>query len=401
MNASLSFKRNTRILLTAIVITILLTATSALAASGTLDSTFGTNGIVTTQFNNLPSSASEVLLQTDGKIIILGTIKLSDGQFKKIIARYKSNGTLDTLFGDNGKILIEIASFSGSKIALQPDGKLIVGGLSGGKIAVVRYNSNGTQDTTFGTNGMGNVRFFSEARQSLADMMIQFDGKIVMVGDHTLGQSNFTDLFIARFNSNGTPDETFVANGFNIIDDTYFPNNRYNYGKAGFIQPDGKIIILGNMMDNDGKNQLSMARINQDGSLDTSTFGTNGKGTATFAFTNFQSYNMTVQTDGKIIVLAAKDGNVALVRCNSNGTLDTSFGGTGIMTTDFGGEEQTDDLVIQSDGKIIIEGKTSGLYSSDFLLVRYNRDGSLDTTFGANGKVITDFGSSDDAATGI
>ncbi|MBK8822894.1 MAG: cadherin domain-containing protein [Anaerolineales bacterium] len=401
MNASLSFKGNTRILLTAIGITILLTATSALAASGTLDTTFGTNGIVTTQFNNLPSSANEVLLQTDGKIIILGTIKLSDGQFKKIIARYNSNGTLDTLFGDNGKILIEIASFSGSKIALQPDGKLIVGGLSGGKFAVVRYNSNGTQDTTFGTNGMGNVRFFSEARQSLADMMIQFDGKIVMVGDHTLGQSNFTDLFIARFNSNGTPDETFVANGFNIIDDTYFPNNRYNYGKAGFIQPDGKIIILGNMMDNDGKNQLSMARINQDGSLDTSTFGTNGKGTATFAFTNFQSYNMTVQTDGKIIVLAAKDGNVALVRCNSNGTLDTSFGGTGIMTTDFGGEEQADDLVIQSDGKIIIEGKTSGLYSSDFLLVRYNRDGSLDTTFGANGKVITDFGSSDDTATGI
>jgi len=89
------------------------------------------------------------------------------------------------------------------------------------------------------------------------------------------------------------------------------------------------------------------------------------------------------------------------VRYNSNGTLDATFGGTGIVITDFGNNEQVDDLVIQADGKIIVEGKTSSLDSSDFLLVRYNSDGSLDSTFGTTGKVITDFGSNTDTATGI
>ena len=119
----------------------------------------------------------------------------------------------------------------------------------------------------------------------------------------------------------------------------YFPNNRYNYGKAGAIQPDGKIVISGNMMDNDGKNQLSLARVNQDGSLDKSTFGSNGKGTAIFTFTNFQNYNLALQADGKILVLGAKDNSLAVVRFNPNGSLDTSFGGSGIVMTDFGAEE--------------------------------------------------------------
>jgi len=409
MNARLFTKLFFGTLMAVGFIAILPSATSTLAANGTLDPTFGSNGIVTIKFNGLPSSAREVALQTDGRIVILGTIKLADEQSGRVLTRYNSNGTLDNTFGVNGITLIEVASFSGSKIALQPDGKLIVGGTSTGKLAVIRYNSSGTLDASFGTNGMGIVRFSSEARQSPADMVIQPDGKIVMVGDHTLGQSNFTDFFAARFNSNGTPDETFIANGFNIIDDYYFPNNRYNYGKAVAIQPDGKMVMSGNMMDNDAKNQISLARLNQDGSLDTSTFGTNGKGTVTTP-ANFQNGSgaLVLQSDGKIIVAgtifnSAVDsaGNLAVVRYTSNGTLDTTFGGTGIVITDFGAEESVDDLVIQSDGKIIVEGKISNLGVSDFLLVRYNSDGSLDTTFGASGKVITDLGNSDDATLGI
>ncbi len=192
MNTKMLFKKKSRFLLTVGCIAILLYATNAFAAGGTLDPTFGTNGIVTTKFNGMPSSARDIALQSDGKIIILGYASLGEEQYAKVLTRYNSNGTLDTSFGVNGISPIEVASFSGMKIALQPDGKLIVGGSSGGDFAVVRYNSNGTLDTSFGTNGMGVIDLFSESRQSPADLAIQPDGKIVMVGDQTTGRPTTT-----------------------------------------------------------------------------------------------------------------------------------------------------------------------------------------------------------------
>ena len=141
MKKRMIFKNNICILMVMGIFTALLSATNAFAAAGMLDPTFGSNGIVTTKFNNMPSSANEVVLQTDGKIITLGTVKLSDTQSKKILTRYNSNGTVDNTFGVNGSTLVEVELFSGSKIALQPGGKLIVGGKSGDEFAVVRYNS--------------------------------------------------------------------------------------------------------------------------------------------------------------------------------------------------------------------------------------------------------------------
>jgi uncharacterized delta-60 repeat protein len=397
MNAKPLHEKKLRLLLVVCVIALSLSTTNVLAATGALDPTFGSNGVVTTKYNGMPSSANEVALQTDGKIVVLGTVKINDSQSSKIITRYNNNGTVDTSFGTNGSTLIDVNLFSGSKIALQPDGKLVVGGLSGVEFAAVRYNSNGTLDTSFGTNGMGVVDWgYSEIYQTLADIAIQSDGKIFVVGDYTAGQSNYTDFVFARFNSNGTKDIT------NTVD---FPNSRYNYGQAVVIQPDGKIVISGNMQDNDGKYQLSLARLNQDGSLDKSTFGTNG--TVETQLSDFQISRgaLALQSDGKIIVAGTTsieiNQNLTIVRYNSNGTLDATFGGTGIVTTDFGNNEQADDLVIQADGKIIVEGKTTNLDSSDFLLARYNSDGSLDTTFGTNGKVVTDFGNTNDIATGI
>jgi len=202
MNKRLFFKKNLCLSLTVCTIAILLSTMSALAASGTLDPTFGSNGIVTVR----SSSASEVVLQPDGKIITLGTVKLSDTQSKKVITRYNSNGTVDTSFGTNGSTPIGGEGFSGSKIAFQPGGKLIVGGESGEAFAVVRYTSSGTLDTSFGTNGMGVILGGSDDYQSFGDIAIQPDGKIVVVGDTSGSQSTRTDLFFARFNSDGTED---------------------------------------------------------------------------------------------------------------------------------------------------------------------------------------------------
>jgi uncharacterized delta-60 repeat protein len=391
-----------RCLLIVGVVTILPSAINVFATEGTLDASFGSNGIVTTQYNGISGSVSEVALQSDGRIVTLGTVKLNDDQSAKVITRYHSNGAVDTTFGVNGSTLVEVESFSGSRLGIQPSGKIIVGGLSAGGFSVIRYNSNGTLDTSFGTNGMG-ILDFRGFSGFLTDMTIQPDGKIVMVGDQTTDQSNYTDFFIARFTDNGAADNTFVANGFNIIDG--FPNNRYNYGKAVIIQSDGKIVMSGNMMDNDGKADLSLARLNQDGSLDKSGFGTNGQGTVTTLIPpDFQNSSgaLALQSDGKIIVAGTTNSNLTVARYNTNGSLDTTFGGSGIVLTDFGAGESVDDLVIQADGRIIVVGKTSTENTlDDFLLVRYNGDGSLDTSFGANGKMVTDFGNSADTVMGI
>ncbi len=405
MNKRMFFKNTFRILVAMGIFTALQSATNAFASAGMLDPTFGSNGIVTTKFNNMPSSASEVVLQTDGKIITLGTVKLSDAQSKKIITRYNNNGTVDNTYGVNGSTLIEVESFSGSKIALQPGGKLIVGGKSGEAFAVVRYNNNGTLDTSFGTNGMGVILGASDDYQSLGDIAIQPDGKIVVVGDTSGSQSTRTDLIFARFNSDGTKD---------IGDVIYFSNSHNNYGKGVVIQPDGKIVLSGIITPDDGRGPLlSLARINQDGSLDKSTFGTDGRVAIPFYDFDNSHSALALQADGKIVLTGTVfnnggiDGNLAVVRFNSNGALDTTFGGTGIVITDFGADESINDLAIQPDGKIILGGKTHSLdpndtvSRSDFLLARYNSNGSLDTTFGTNGKVITDFGNNTETAMGV
>ena len=144
-NVKLKYKMESLPLLLELVISI----TNPNPSTGEmLDSTFGTNGAVATKFNGLPSSTRDIVLQADGKIVVLG-----DMQSTKVIARYNNNGTLDTSFGTSGITSIDFPSFFVKKLALQSDGKLIVAGQQRG-FAAVRYNSNGTLDTSFGTNGL-------------------------------------------------------------------------------------------------------------------------------------------------------------------------------------------------------------------------------------------------------
>ena len=384
--------------LTAIFVLILLLGTNAHAAGGTLDLTFGTNGVVSTQFNSLPSSASDIALQPDGKILVLG-----DAQSAKVLARYNGSGGVDSSFGVGGVAPVDIPSFSGVRVAILSDGKIIVGGGSGGRFAVARYTANGSLDTSFGTGGLAVLPAeVGDSRYAPSDLVIQPDGMIVMVGMES-NQGNFTNVAVARFNSDGAPD--FMR----IFDKYDFPNNRYNGASAVAVQPDNKIVVSGDMMDNDANQQLTLLRLTQDGWTDKSAFGTNGKGTVQVSIPNFShsSGALALQPDGKIVAAGSivnddnKPVDGVLVRLLGDGSLDTSFGGTGIIIADFGANEAFDDFVIQPDGKIIVEGKTASLDASDFLLVRYNSDGSLDTTFGTNGKVVTDLGNSADTAMGI
>lgn len=367
-----------------IIITALLVYTSALAAGEVLDPSFGTNGVVTANFGG-DSVVSSIALQSNGKILLLGAVP---GQ-TTVLQRYNANGSLDMAFGISGTLTLPF----GYKVAVQSDGKVVVAGSSNGSFAVARYDSNGTSlDSTFGTNG---VAIFpsdpGEDSYSISDLAIQADGKIAAVGTH-YNQGNFINLVVTRFNSDGTPFTTDFSGGLIILDKFNFPNNRYNYGQAIAIQSNGKIVASGRMMDDDADGQISLARLNQDSSLDTSGFGTNGKGTVTAAVFAFQYHesSMVLQADGKIIVVGTTSdvndlhNDLVAARFNANGSLDTSFGGSGIVITDFGSNEFGTDVNLQADGKIVVVGRSS----SNLMIVRYNSNGSLDSAFGDGGKLI-------------
>ena len=397
------FKKSRLASLGLLVALVLLISTSALAADGDLDPAFGNNGFVITDLGNSSDTARSVLIQPDGKIVMLGT---AQGQ-APVLMRFNSNGSVDSAFGVNGKLPVNF----GSKVTLQSNGKLVVAGSSGGSFAVARYDSNGAGlDPTFGTGGVEKIPADpGDFMYVLSDLAIQPDNKIVLVGtQESLGHT--TTIFVARFTSDGAPDDTLVDHGFKYIDEYDFPGSAYFRGEAVVVQTDGKIVLSADMYDGDTIEQIALARINPDGSPDATAFGTNGKGTVAITLPNFNSSEggLALQSDGKILVLgnifgygSSSNDNLALARFNTSGLLDPGLGGSGIVVTDFGEDEIGNDLAVQADGRILIVGKSTTTNGSDILLVRYNNDGSLDDTFGVNGKVLTDLGDTPDSGNSI
>jgi uncharacterized delta-60 repeat protein len=393
-------KKNRRISFALAGIAALFVLTSALAVGGSLDPSFGTNGFVVTDLGGNSDTGNRIALSSDGSNILALGSTFSNAIRLPVITRYNSDGSLDNSYGAYGKVTLEIGDSGPCDFAIEANGKMVVAANSRNEITLARYTGDdgATPDSAFGVNGITALSFGPTYQVKCSDLAVQVDHKIVMVGSATLDQSNYANVFIARFDQNGVLDFKYILDKFN------FPNSRYNYGKAVAIQSDGKIVLSGGMMDNDGNGQISLARLNADGSMDVA-FGTNGKGTVTVAAPHFDYFksSLALQTDGKIVVVGTTsatpniDNDLVVARFNSNGTLDPSFG---IVSADFGDQEEGTDLVIQKDGKIIVAGRSFNNTSTHFLLVRYNANGSLDPTFGVNGKVISDFGTGAESAQG-
>jgi uncharacterized delta-60 repeat protein len=375
-----------------ILIAILIASNSALAAGETLDPTFGTNGIVVTDLGGSSDTGVNIVLQPDGKIIMSAS-----GSAPNLV-RYNTNGTLDATFGTNGKVTAAV----GGPVALQTDGKLIMGGGMTGGIGLARYTSNGTLDTTFGTSGVVSVweNNDSNFRFSLSDLAVQPDGKIVVVGMQEAVGGNHVNCVIARFHGNGEPEEDSGA----FFDEGNFPESERNFCKAVTLQSDGKIVLSGHAEPNFTGMAIILGRLKSGSTtLFDPAFGTNGHGTVVTPIARFTPGRgaLAIQADGKIVIAGTTSDNLnenlVLARYNSNGTLDTTLGGSGIVITDLSKNEVGNDLAIQTDGKIIVVGRGYSGTSSDFLLVRYNSNGSFDTTFGDAGKIISDLGGSDSA----
>ena len=368
----------------------------ARAADGDLDPTFGAGGIVITDFGVWHEAFAGVL-QSDGKIIVAGRAGSSIAGFDFALARYNSDGSLDASFGGDGRVTTDFGGESDSAraVALQSDGKIVAAGyisdLRGNSFALARYDSNGELDPTFGGDGRVTTDF-TGGSYAFA-VVVQSDDKIVAAGLSNPLYAGY-EFALARYNSDGSLDASFGGDGRVTTDFSYIA-----YANALTLQSDGKIVAAGEVYDRLGNTHFLLARYDGGGELDP-TFGGDGRVTTDFSGSG-RVYDVAVQGDGKIVAAGVTTQysipfpsyNFALARYDGHGELDPTFGGDGRVTTDFGGADTAFAVAVQSDGKIVAAGEFLLQFgtSTDFALARYNSDGSLDASFGGDGRVTTDF----------
>jgi uncharacterized delta-60 repeat protein len=398
-------RRRGRFALVGAVAVVIVSASLVQAAPGDLDPTFDGDGKVTTHFI-FTDAARGVAIQEDGKIVAAGVAICDPCAGPTTIhdfalARYNMDGSLDMSFDGDGKVTTDFAANvdEAFAVAIQADGKIVAGGsasISGVDFALARYNADGSLDSTFDGDGRVTTDYGFGSSQVRA-LGIQADGKIVAAG---YGASTGFDFFLARYNSNGSLDTSFDGDG--KVTFLGFGSND-NQANAVAIQADGKIVAAGCTSCSSSAGNFALARLNANGSHD-GTFDGEGLVTTDFLGDEDQANGIAIQVDGKIVAAGfasvSFNETFALARYNADGSLDPSFDGDGRATTQFGSGDRARGLAIQRDGKIVAAGVACAFCfaGSDFGLARYNLDGSLDTTFSGDGKVMTDFGFANDLA---
>ncbi|MGO3182770.1 MAG: T9SS type A sorting domain-containing protein [Aequorivita sp.] len=350
-----------------------------------MDPTFGTDGIVTTAISPKYNYVATTLVQDDGKILVAGNAGTTS-TLQMTIARYNTDGSLDSSFGQSGTLRFMVGPLKSFIMDLvqQPDGKILIGGRTwddvSGNFALVRLNEDGSFDDTFGTNG---ISYITTTENDVAEAIsLLDDGKILMAGYR---DENFT---VAKFNADGSVDTTFGVNGWTSI--TY--DNASSYARAMAVQNDGKIVISGFGLTGGNRFQIAAARFNVDGSADNS-FGTDGKVAFNVGDWNDFGEGVAIQNDGKILIgghkwiaNAQQRHDLFVAKLNTDGSLDSSYGNNGVGTARLvDGANYASDMVLQADEKPILVGSTTFNGEYKMAMVRFDTDGNLDSTFGAEG----------------
>jgi len=381
----------------------LLATTIAMAASGDLDPTFDGDGLVVTDINsNRLDYVRNLAIQPDGKIVVVGNSFVSGtSTYDIVVARYNTDGTLDHTFSGDGKTITNLGGREqGQEIFVQTDGKIVVAGQRCNNswtcdIAIIRYNANGTLDTTF--NGTGEVwtDFGGNDNGSAGGLDVLPNGKIIVSG-YMWNGTNY-DFAVYRYNNNGILDTTFSSDGKVNID---FNGGKQDTAYGLVRQSDGKLIVVGETCTSSYTTcDFAIARLNGNGTLD-KTFSGDGK-----QITNFGAYDIAsavaLQPDGKIVAVGRKSTSslsyFAIARYNANGSLDTTFSSTGkrIFNVVSNKDSIASDVIVQPDNSIVISGRVSDGSVNNFALVRLNNNGGFDTTLNSNGKLVIDFGGDD------
>ena len=411
--------------------------------SGGVDVSFGANGYVTTDFDGQSDVAHAVVIQPDGKIVAAGTSRVGgDNDFS--VARYHPNGALDTSFSGDGKLTIGFGGDDGCHdAALQPDGKIVLVGEYWDDwdidqdYAVARLNPDGTFDSTFdldgkasyglsdddtahavavrddgyivvagvsdygqtGTmvrlspNGYLDATFDGDGRLSVSgsdglwDVAVLPDRRMVLAGWQITPEGN--RVAFHRLLLNGSPDPSFSGDGVATLQ----VGNQPGYGRSLALLPDGRII--GHGVGEYGASML--LRLWQDGGEDTGGHQALGFPESFMGPGSLESVSgLAVQQDGKIVVAgeiinaAATERDFGVARFLPDGEIDRSFGTGGMASLDFHNTDVAGAVALQPDGKIVVAGNT-GSGDINFLVARFNPDGSLDSQFGFFGYNVIDF----------
>jgi endoglucanase len=366
-----------------------------LADRAQLDPSFGVDGTAATLIG-ANVAAYTVAIQPDGALVVGGQ-KYNGVDFDAALARYHPDGRLDTSFADGGTTVHSFAAHRDTffDVAIQGDGKIVAGGLAetgtvnSDDFLLVRYNIDGTLDTSFGTGGAVYTDFRRDPSNYASDLIysvvIQPDGKILAGG---YSNSRNDDYALARYMPDGSLDLSFGAGG-KVVND-FGPYDRI-YGLA--LQPDGRIVGIGE------DSVIAVVRYMPDGALD-SSFGSGGRTTVNILSNFGLGDALTLQPDGRIVVGGYVNqplADFALGRLLADGTVDSSFGTNGRVITRFGPDNDiVSGVGIQADGQIVAAGSadsgSTAQPDQDFALARYNPNGSLDPSFGSGGTLVTDWG---------
>lgn len=352
---------------------------TARAAPGDLDGSFGAGGVVKTNVNPafFRDLANNLFLRPDGRILATGSCDSGPGA-SMCIAQYNADGSLDTTFGNGGFAQPTFSDFGitygfvlGSGAALQSDGALVIGGscyLFGyWSTCVGRINADGSQDLAFGSNGKATPPITVKA------ITIQADGRIITAGH--CGNAN--DFCVSRLNSDGSVDTGYGNGGYNQL----AIGVQHDEINAVLAQTDGKVVAGGLCQVPGGpglRSDFCIARYHTDGSIDTA-FGNNGVVlTDVDPVGNSLEWvtDLAQQPDGKLVAA----GRGGLIRYNTDGSYDTSFSGDGMIPGVY-----AQALALQQNGRIITVGGGGGT----FTLARFNSDGSADTTIDGVDGILT------------
>ena len=342
-------------------------------------------------------------IQSDGKIVVVGYV-LGGGTYDFAVLRYTTAGVLDTTFSGDGQVTIDIDSEHdlAYSVAIQSDGKIVVGGVSGyasanAEFGLARLTSAGELDTSFSTDGKLEVGFgFGD--DILGSVAIQGDGKVVAAGYGHNG-TNF-DVAVARVSTSGVLDTDFSDDGKVLVP----VGDGHDYGYAVEVASDGDIVVAGSSH-NGADDDVAVVRLTTTGVLDTA-FDSDGLVTTAIGGGADVGRSLAIASDGDIVVAGSSNNganeDVAVVRYTSAGALDTEFSADGKATFIVGSADDNGRAVaIQSDGKIVVVGESNNGANDDVAVLRLSAAGALDTGFSGDGTLTTGIGSGNDVGYGV
>ena len=378
--------------------------------AGILDTTFDTDGILTFPAITTPQGGEALAVQANGGVIYGGWAVTATGNRQFFLARLNPDGTPDTTWNNGtGRVVTDFTNNDDEirDIIIQEDGKIVAAGFAGGangSFAFARYNADGTPDNSFGTQGKLTVDITPNFGDVVTGLALQDDGKIVATGT-TTSSSGSTDFATVRLNDNGSLDGTFAGTGRAINDFL----GGIDVPSDVIVDQDGNIVVVGGAMPRTtgggGYLRWVLLRYTPTGQLD-ATFdageGAVGKATHDFGV-NALAKTVVQQQDGKYLVGGLIDDRWTLARFNNDGSLDESFGTDGKTTVPelIGNPVADFGMAVQGDGKILVGGRheSDGGDVREFAVARFLPDGALDVNFGASdGFTITDIGNNSSAS---